>query len=308
MGIFALFILPGVKGRIVFSQINEAAASGWAQALAVFSFFCILVALLSALTALPVNRILEGYTWPDGLSRHFRRRQVLRARRLKASFDRDVKAGRLTNAGQAYEKLYLYPRRTVDILPTRLGNAYKAIETYGSDSFNLDIQALNYELFSVGSERLRQDCDDTRAQVDFFLGFTFLLACLSLTAVGTAAASDSPISNLVVAITAILLSRLSYLAAIKNMLDLAMSMQALVNVGRGPLASALGYELPSSLAAERRLWAAWSTASHTRSSSALARLDDQRASKSGQSPTPPSSSSRFEKSVRAISGRRAANR
>nr|MBA3574617.1 hypothetical protein [Pseudonocardiales bacterium] len=66
------------------------------------------------------------------------------------------------------------------ILPTRLGNAYKSVETYGRDQFRLDLQTFNYELHGIASARLLQDVDDTRAQVDFFIGFVGQLSLLSV--------------------------------------------------------------------------------------------------------------------------------
>jgi len=149
------------------------------QAGLVFSFSAILLSLLFALTALPLNRLLEGYTLPAPIQRHFRIRQVRRMLRLHRAWKRaperfpDIR-------GQIREQLDLYPPERREILPTRLGNAYKSVETYGRDQFRLDLQTFNDELHGIASARLLQDVDDTRAQVNFFIGFVGQLSLLSV--------------------------------------------------------------------------------------------------------------------------------
>ena len=81
---------------------------------------------------------------------------------------------------------------------------------------------------------------------------------------------------LVVAVASLVLARLSYAAAVKNMTDLKYAMQALVNTGRPGLATALGYRLPTSLARERKFWGAWTRSVQDRKHAGLESFDDER--------------------------------
>jgi hypothetical protein len=157
---------------------------------------------------------------------------------------------------QIREQLGDYPTRRDRVLPTRLGNAFKALETFGVDHWGLDSQTFWYELNAVVPERLRRDVDDARASVDFFISFVAHLSLLSAVSILAAAVARSP-TSLLTGIIAAALTKPAYDAAVRNMTDWRYSVQALVNLGRVPLAKGLGYETPATLTAERRLWQAW---------------------------------------------------
>lgn len=273
LGVFVVYIYPEIKGSRVIKPIFEVASAGKIQAGLVFSFSAVLLSLLFALTALPLNRLLEGYTLPAPIRRHLRRRQMRRMLRLRRDWKRTERFP--DTQGRIGEKLDLYPAERRDILPTRLGNAYKSVETYGQDQFRLDLQTFNYELYGVASARLLQDVDDTRAQVDFFIGFVGQLSLLSFVSLFVAVQAQSG-TALVVAVGSIVLARLSYAAAVKNMIDLRYSMQALVNTGRPGLAAALGYRLPTKIKREREFWGAWTISVQKRRAAGLAKFDNER--------------------------------
>jgi hypothetical protein len=274
LAVFAVYIYPEIKGSGVIRPIFEIANVGKIQAGLVFSFSAILLSLLFALTALPLNRLLEGYTLPTPIQRHFRRRQVRRMLRFRRTWERTPERFP-DRRGQIREQLDLYPLERREILPTRLGNAYKSVEIYGRDQFRLDLQTFNYELHGVASARLLQDVDDTRAQVDFFIGFVGQLSLLSFVSLFVAVHVPSD-TALVVAVASLVLARLSYAAAVKNITDLKYAMQALVNTGRPGLATALGYRLPTRLAREREFWGAWTRSVQDRKHAELMSFDNER--------------------------------
>jgi hypothetical protein len=155
------------------------------------------------------------------------------------------------------ERLANYPSTIDKLLPTRLGNAFKAMERYGYERFQLDSQALWYELHSVATDKLRSDSDDARASVDFFVALTTYLIVLSALSIPTAVLFHAPLLFLF-CLACLGLARLAYSAAVRNMTDLRYTVQALVNVNRGTLVAALGHKMPESAAEERLLWDTWS--------------------------------------------------
>ncbi len=252
---FAIFIFPIIAHDPVIAPLFRAAHMNAFGGALVFAFSVALVALISAFTSLPLNRLLEGYTLPLGLRRRWRRKQIRRYITLQRTYERlPARLGDVR--GLIREQLDLYPRYKDQILPTRLGNAYKAIETYGVNHFSLDGQTFHFELLGVAPDRLRRDIEDTRAQVDFFVGFVGQLGLLSIVSIAIAVSSQSGTALLIGLLSAVL-ARLAYSAALRNMTDVRYAIQALTNIGRNSLASALGYRLPHTLERERQMWAAW---------------------------------------------------
>lgn len=272
--IFVVFVLPEIAKNPIVAPLSAAAHKNGFEGVLVFAFAALLLSVVFAFTSLPLNRLLEGYTLPPGLRNRLLRRQIRRYRRLK------IRAGRQSSrfgdlAGIDREQLYLYPGREDQILPTRLGNAYKAIEAYGSSQFGLDVQTFNYELMGVVPERLVRDIEDTRAQVDFFTGFVGQLGVLSVVSLIAGVGAGSAKAIAISALSAIL-ARLAYMAALKNMTDVRYAMQALVHTGRPGLAQALGYRLPETLKRERQMWAAWTSFAASRTSKPLEAFDQER--------------------------------
>jgi hypothetical protein len=232
-----------------------------------------------------MTRLLEGYHLPRQVARWLMIRQLRRLSRLKMKekyYERrqSVHLHRYLLIG---EQVDLYPRRRNEILPTRLGNAFKAAEVYGSEQYQLDGQAVWFELESVVPERLYRELEDTQAQVDFFLGFVGQFSALAIVSFATAASAGST-GSLALGVILIALSRLAYLGAVKNMSDVKYSIQAMINIGRPALANALGYDLPLTLKRERRFWDAWMTFVNTGSSDELEKFDIERRHPSAPGP------------------------
>lgn len=138
-------------------------------------------------------------------------------------------------------------------MPTRLGNALKAMETYGDETYGLDSQSLWYELQAVAPSQLRSDTSDARAAVDFFISSIAHLALLAPVALGAGIATQA-LGPIILGFACLGLLYPMYLGAVRNVGEWRSTIQALVNLGRLPLAEAMGLRLPDSFARERKMW------------------------------------------------------
>ena len=135
----------------------------------------LVASVLTALSSLAIYRVLEGYTLPMALKRRMMKKTLLRWHRLRRTVFAPWGTVSTIARELAQEQWQLYPQDERQLLPTRLGNALKSLETYAMTRYALDSQAFWYELHGVSSLALRQDVDDTRASVDFFVGLTLIL-------------------------------------------------------------------------------------------------------------------------------------
>ncbi|WP_324650730.1 hypothetical protein [Georgenia sp. H159] len=276
IALFAIFLYPYWQKFAGMRPFREVIRTGFLETTVLIAFLALLLSLVFALASLPIYRLFEGYLLPSTIATALKRRRLAEVRKLRrrAEMLNRRKVGR--NEWEVIqERLANYPAADDSLLPTRLGNAYKAIERYGHERFGLDSQALWYELHAVASGNLRKDSDDARSSVDFFVALATYLLVLALLSIATALTSQAP-HLLVVAAIFIYLAWLAYGAAVRNMTDLRYAIQAIVNVNRVGLMSSLGYRMPQSLAAERRIWRAWSL-SATGNGDSLERLDKFRA-------------------------------
>ncbi|HXA61515.1 MAG TPA: hypothetical protein VNW94_20405, partial [Streptosporangiaceae bacterium] len=192
-------------------------------------------------------------TWLDRIAPHSAESQEAVQRRRK-----DMAIARLELANAlAAEKLRRYPSNVRRVAPTRLGNSIMRLEEYGHDRFRLDPQVWWYELTAVVPEEVRNQVNRARTGVDF-------LVCLLAGHVTVAIAAlviweASPRANGLAPLTAaclLVLAVLWYRTAVGTVDDWASAVRAMVNLGRVPLATALGLNLPETLAQERELWEA----------------------------------------------------
>jgi hypothetical protein len=276
LAVFVVFLYPQLAGSRLFVPLERVVSTGKIQAAATFAFGALLLSLLFSLGSLPLYRLLEGYTLPRSVRRSWTRKQARRRLRLQRTYDH-LSRNRVAERGQIKEKLDLYPLERREVLPTRLGNGFKAIETYGARRYNLDSQVFHYELSGVVSDRVERDSEDARSQVDFFLGFVGQLSLLTAVAGATALLASSA-SALLVGLVSALLARLAYRAAVTNLTDLRFATQAMVNLGRPSLAAGLGYRLPQTLDRERRLWRSWTDFVERGDGAGLVEMDDERLS------------------------------
>jgi hypothetical protein len=254
LGVFVIFVYPDISSTRLFGSTSQS-TSGIVSKSAAFILGAITLGTLLSLASRPLYRVLEGYLLPTQIKKSLLRRQIRKWLRLRAAYERTPHDW-TTQRGLLRERLGDYPDRRERLLPTRLGNAFKALETFGVDRFNLDSQTFWYELNALAPERVRKDADDARAAVDFFISFVAHLALLSIISLIVAANTGSA-GALAVCLTSVVLVKVAYDAAVRNMTDWRYAVQALVNLGRMPLASNLGYRLPATLRDERELWRAW---------------------------------------------------
>jgi hypothetical protein len=244
--VFSLLLLPDLKAEIgVSGRLNELTP---VEAGAIFAIAVFLLSALFAYASQPLYRLLEGYTMPGILKKALLRRRLREWHRLQARRRRQT-----SNRGELLERLAAYPRFERDVLPTRLGNALRATERYGTDRYGIDTQSLWYELNNAVPESLRRDIEDARAGVDFFvsvIAHLVLLAAVSL-GIGIASGHTAPA---VVGLISVAGLPAAYSGAVLNVGELRLAVQALVNVGRPVLPGNLGLELPRTFEEERRMW------------------------------------------------------
>ncbi|MFC0527270.1 hypothetical protein [Phytohabitans kaempferiae] len=157
--------------------------------------------------------------------------------------------------GLLRERLGRYPVDERQVVPTRLGNAIRRLEEYGYDRFRLDSQRMWYELSAAAPERTTKQVEQARTTVDMTIAMLYgnlLLAVATLGCTLVAAPGAWPLYLLAVA--AFALTRVWYELAIRATDDWAAGVRSLVNLGRQPLAEAMGLRLPDTIAAERDMW------------------------------------------------------
>jgi len=208
--------------------------------------------LLASACSTPLYRLLEGYAWPAAL----RSPRAAAHRRKKEALTNRVKDGELKGweLGLLLEKLARYPSDDDQVVPTRLGNAIRSFETYGSARFNLDAQTLWSELCSVVPEYLQKDIDQARAIVDFFVSAFYASLLFGVLALACGISEPDKIPAFIFAGLALLACWGAYEMAVRGCSYWRATNQALVNLGRSPLARSLGLALPQTLADEKEMW------------------------------------------------------
>jgi hypothetical protein len=243
-------LVSGVFLLVVVPQLPVSQNVGTLGGAAVFALAVLGLSVVFAYASRPMYQFLEGYTMPGWLARPLLRRSRRRFVRLVAARSRGPAIARQ----QAAEALLGYPDRVELLLPTRLGNALKAMEGYGESRFGLDSQTFWYELQAVADDKVRRSTEETRAAVDFFMSSVAHLGLLSVASASVAPSADRPLVPLAVSIGAAILLPAAYGQAVRNVGEWRYAVQALVNMSRPALAAGLALGLPGSHDAERRMW------------------------------------------------------
>jgi hypothetical protein len=235
--------LDAVLGISALSPAEQALALGFAATV---------IGLVMNALSTPLYRVLEGYVWPA----RFRRWGVQREQMRRESIDGQVKARSGLERALAQERLQRFPRNDAQTAPTRLGNAIRAFETYGADRYQLDSQLLWIDLVAVAPDGLRKELDTARSSVDFFVAAIYLSLAVGIAAFVAAlvAPSGPDVGVLVVGIGSLILAPVSYRSAVTSCSYWDATVRALVDIGRVPLAAALGLVLPSTIERERKMW------------------------------------------------------
>ncbi|MGI5479452.1 hypothetical protein [Streptomyces lavendofoliae] len=203
----------------------------------------------------PLYRILEGYLlWPRGAYDRGCRRQRARKEQI-ADLIAHPEGRTSVQRALLREQLARYPADDDQLAPTRLGNAIRRFEEYGHNRFRLDTQVLWNELSSAAPTQARRQVETARTSVDFFIALLYghgVVAALALLAL-TSAEAERPLL-IVTAVALCALTPLWYRSAVYSTDEWAAAVRAMVNLGRKPLADALGLILPQQLAEERSMW------------------------------------------------------
>jgi len=167
VGAFAVFVFPEVQDRWPFDAIRRAATLNVVAQGGVLTFFVVTLSVLFAYTQVPIYRFLEGYTLPRVLRRRLHRREIRNWRMAHGARRFEGRGGLLsTQANLELERSLAYPEDRGDVQATRLGNALRAMETYATSRFDLDSQALWYELTACAPSRVVKEVEEGRAMVD----------------------------------------------------------------------------------------------------------------------------------------------
>lgn len=207
---------------------------------------------MSALST-PLYRLLEGYLWPKRLQAIATARQLKRRSALRRLADSQTEG---VAAALAEEALHRFPQEDAEVAPTSLGNAMRAFETYGVQTYRLDSQTFWTELVAVVPESLRREVLGARVTVDLCVALVYnslVVGILSVAAGVVPRGGPYPLTaaaGVAIALTA----PLWYRAAISRCGYWDSAIRALVNLGRVPLATALGLTLPKSIEEERQMW------------------------------------------------------
>jgi len=136
-----------------------------------------------------------------------------------------------------------------------LGNAIRRFEYYSFNRYQLDSQQCWYHLRAAAPESTAKEVDNARSGVDFFVCLLYMLMLLTLTAVAALFTPSPDWLRLGIACGFGGAGAIgSYYAAVKATDAWASSVKAMVDVGRIPLAKALGLQIPAKLAEERDMW------------------------------------------------------
>lgn len=235
--------------------------------------------VISSASSTPLYRMLEGYSWPKSIARWRHNRHV----ELKRKLQNKVTAATPGWEQDLYqEELNRYPLEVDQILPTRLGNAMRAFETYGGTRFGLDSGSLWSELVAVAPKALQDDIDTARAIVDFFVAGFYTSVLAGILAIFAGSLSDGHVSALFFGAVYFLIAWGAYEMAVSSCTYWAATNRALVNIGRPALATALGLQLPTSLPEEIDMWSNVITYTYYRDYPSGSRFDRYRLRPKGQ--------------------------
>jgi hypothetical protein len=165
-------------------------------------------------------------------------------------------------------KLLAYPRTreypadvtSTQILPTRLGNAMRVMETYGVNTYGLDSQIMWYELLAESPESMQVSLEQAQLEADTLVCGIYsaaALACLAVAGGGWRAANGAADVKLwVTAAVSAIVAVVLYRRLLNSVEGWASLVRALVNSARDLLREKYRLRSPSSPEDERRMWQA----------------------------------------------------
>jgi hypothetical protein len=213
----------------------------------------VFMAVVLGTQVVPMTRLLEGYwswRWADKtIGRLGRYRQGKRRTRLHKD-----------TSSMAYLREYLAfaPAELGPVMPTRLGNALRAAESYPGDDERWGVDAVYWwpRLYLILPDSTRDHVDEARASMDQLILLSVLSATFGAVAIGFGIAGLTPAVWVSCAVGGLILARLSYLAAVASAGVFGDLIRSCFDLFRGDLLTHLGWQAPESLPDERTLWRA----------------------------------------------------
>lgn len=156
-------------------------------------------------------------------------------------------------------KYHEFPADDDKLLPTRLGNALRAAESYSGADERYGVDAVFFwpRLYLVLPDVARDLIEDARSSLDQMLVVTTLSVLLSLVALGMGiAGSVSPRVWVSVALGSLVLALLTYRSAVRAAVTFGNIVRSCFDLYRRDLLAKWGFALPATLDEERALWKA----------------------------------------------------
>jgi hypothetical protein len=211
----------------------------------------LLLAMLLAANLRAIIRLYEGY-WSGPLGR------------VPTTLGVRVQAWRrgrldLQNPQEFAERYYVYPAAGVPLLPTRLGNAMRAAESYAGsqDRYGMDGVFFWPRLYALLPDALRAALADARAELERLVVVSMLAFVLLLVALGFAVFGTIPRPVwLSTAVGALVVALLAYRSAIGATIAYGELIRTSFDLYRRAVLAQMGLTPPATLAEERELWMA----------------------------------------------------
>ncbi len=140
------------------------------------------------------------------------------------------------------------------IMPTRLGNIYKAAEIYAYQHYGADAVLLWTRIQEVLPKSFVNRLEETKIAIDFFLLFSVLCTLFSLLTVPYLIFHKASILLITICCVGILLGWLAYKAALVPAVAYAELIKVAYDLYRRPLIKAFGLQVPDTLSQEKKLW------------------------------------------------------
>jgi len=224
----------------------------------------VVLAVIVGTQVVAMTRLLEGYwrwRWVNAtLGKLGRWHEAKRRTSLAAD---------ATELGYLHGYL-AFPPDPDPVLPTRLGNALRAAESYPGDKERWGLDAAFWwpRLYLILPDSARDQVDNARAALDQLVVLTILSAAFGAGSLALSCAGLNLAVGLCCAAGALLLSRCSYLAAVTAAGVFGELVRSSYDLFRGDLLGKLGWPMPPTLHAERQLWTALGQQLYRRGTSA----------------------------------------
>ena len=270
IALWFLFVLDHI-GEGAGTPIHSIGGSDLGRQLIYLGGAALVLSLVLGIITPSVNRLLQGY-WPrrhkDGLAAwiwdnrrqkwHADRKEVIQAINALLKLQA-LTAPQLAALSRNYALLKRYPEYPCTVMPTRLGNVLKQSQKYAKLRFGIDLDSSWDSLLSVVPDNMREVHALRRTQMDLWISVVVLSGVFTVATWAIQILSDLTWQRaFTVTLICIVVGLGSYRAAVAAAETFADHTIAVVQLGRVPLAEALGMELPPTIEGEKQLWDSFS--------------------------------------------------